>query len=213
MNHLCGQAPVDGAILLLDQRRVGGLGRVLLFRRDRIDLRQRFHQQSRAHGRQPFAQFDRGLLRPDFGFAFAQHIASVEPSVDAHDRHAGTRLAAGDGPLDRRCAAIFRQQRSVHVEDAVGRNTDDGLRDDLAIADHHHDVGLVRRQRRHGFGPPYAFGLIYGQGKAQRRLLHGRHCLVLAASAGTIRLRHDAKNLVPGRDYAFQRGNCERRRA
>ena len=45
-----------------------------------------------------------------------QHGAGVQAFVDAHGGDAGDRFAVGDGPLDGRGAAIFRQQRAVQVD-------------------------------------------------------------------------------------------------
>ena len=83
----------------------------------RVEL-QRLNQQIRAGLRQPLAQFESILFGTDFGFPFEQHVAGVEPGVDAHGRNAGARFAIGDGPLDGRRAAIFRQQGRVHINDA-----------------------------------------------------------------------------------------------
>ena len=106
---------------------------------------ERFHQQIRAHRGQACAEFDGVLVRPDLGLGLQEHVAGIEAGVDAHGGDAGARLAVEDGPLNGPRPAVLRQQRGVHVDDAERRQVDHGLRNDLAVADHHH--GLRRRVR------------------------------------------------------------------
>ena len=75
-----------------------------------------------------------------------------------------------DGPLNRRRAAVLRQQRSVHVDDAERRQVDDGLRNDLAVAHHHHGLGAERAQVLDRFRPAHALRLVDRQAQPQRRL-------------------------------------------
>ena len=74
-----------------EQRRVGGLRRILLFGDDRARRQtlQRPHQQLRAHLRQARGQLHRGLLRPDAGFRLQQHVAGIEAGIDPHGGDAG----------------------------------------------------------------------------------------------------------------------------
>ena len=51
------------------------------------------------------------------GISFCNRMSPVSsPAVDPHGGHAGDGFAAGNRPLNRRRAAIFRQQRCVQVE-------------------------------------------------------------------------------------------------
>ena len=137
------------AVLLLEQRRPGGLRDRPAFPARCVPRRQagqRLHQQVRAHHGEAPAELDGILLGRDFGFRFEQHVAGIEPGVDLHGGDAGARFAVDDRPLDGSGAAILRQQRGVHVDDAERREIDHGLRNDLAIAHHHH--GVARRAPR-----------------------------------------------------------------
>ena len=65
-----------------------------------------------------------GVVGRDWEFLLEEDVAGVESGVDAHGGDAGDGLAVGDGPLDGRGAAIFREQRGVQVdvaESAVDR--------------------------------------------------------------------------------------------
>ncbi len=55
----------------------------------------------------------------------------------------------------------------MHVNDSVRRNIDDGLGNDLAVADHDHDIGVEIGKSSDGFGTADAFGLIDGQVETQ----------------------------------------------
>ena len=74
-----------------------------------------------------------------------QDRAGVQTGIHFHDGHAGFSFAVGDGPLDRRGAAIFRQQRRVDVQAAERRQIQNGLRQNLSVS---HDDDQVGRQTR-----------------------------------------------------------------
>ena len=113
------------------------------------------------------AQFERVFFRADLGFPFEQHVAGVEAGVDPHGGDAGVRFAVRDGPLDGRRAAIFGQQRSVDIDDAVRRDVEDRLRDDLAVADDDHRFGRDGAQLFDDFGAADALGLMDWEAEAQ----------------------------------------------
>ena len=88
-----------------------------------------------------------------------QHVARIQARVDSHDSDPGLAFAVGNGPLDRRGAAIFRKQRRMYVQDSMLRNIDDALRNDLPVAHDHHDVGFEFAQRRDVFRTPNSLRL------------------------------------------------------
>ena len=65
-----------------------------------------------------------------------QHVAGVEPLVDAHGGGAGDRLAVGHRPLDGSRAAVFGQQGGMQVEVAPSRQVQHPLGNDAAVGDH-----------------------------------------------------------------------------
>src|ERR1022692_1749302 len=73
--------------------------------------------------------------------------------------------ASFTGEAVRSRAAVFGQQRGMHVDNSARRNIDRGLRNDLAVADHDYGIGLEARQSRDGIRPANALGLVYGQSK------------------------------------------------
>ena len=73
----------------------------------------------------------------------------------------GALVPTHDRPLTRRSPAQFRQQRRVDIDDAERRDIDYRLRNNLPVADHHHDVGRQRVQVFDGFpGRRIRSGLI-----------------------------------------------------
>ncbi len=210
VDGLRGLGPIDEAVFFLEDGRVGGLGGVLGFGNDEFDAGEGFDQEIGAHGREAGAKFDSGLLRPDFGFGFEEHIAGVEASIDAHGGDTGERFAVDDGPLDGRGAAIFGQERGVDVDDSVPDEIDDVLRDDLAVTDNDHGVGAERAQMFDAFGAADALGLKDEEAEAERGFLDGRKGELSSPPSRTIGLRDDREHLVAGLDDAFERGDGER---
>ncbi len=81
------------------------------------------------------------------GISFCkQNVSGIESGIDAHGGDAGHAFAAGDGPLNRRRAAILGQQRRVQVEVAQRRQIDHPLRNDATVADDDDCVGRDARQ-------------------------------------------------------------------
>ena len=76
-------------------------------------------EQFRAEPRKPVVQSLRIVRRQNRRAALRNNRPGVQAGVHFHDGDAGFGLAVGNGPLDRRGAAIFRQQRSVDVQAAV----------------------------------------------------------------------------------------------
>ena len=97
----------------------------------------------------------------------------------------------------------------MHVNDAVARNIDDGLRNDLTVADHHHGVRLHLFQLLHWLGPANALRLMHRERKSQRRFFHGGRGQFPAPAFRTIWLREHGQHRMSGLDDSFQRGNGE----
>ena len=73
-----------------------------------------------------------------------KNVAGVEAGVDFHCRYPSDGFALRNRPLDRRSAAIFRQERSVQVDVAERRKIEHPLRNDAAVTDDDDGVGLER---------------------------------------------------------------------
>ena len=76
----------------------------------------------------------------------------------------------------------------MHIDNAVRRDIDHGLRDDLAVADHRHGIGCECGQILDRFGAPDALGLVHGHAEPQCRFFHGRGGELMAAPAGAVGL-------------------------
>ena len=85
------------------------------------------------------------------------------PSSSCMMRDAGLGIAVDHRPLDRRGAAILRQQRRVHVDAAARQRLEHGLRQDLAVRDDDRELGARSRAARSRSSPVRAdFGWITG---------------------------------------------------
>src|SRR5581483_5944224 len=207
--------PVDVAILFVEDGRQRCLGVVLRLwlNRSRFDACERRQQQLRAASRQSLTQFDRVFLGADGSLLLQQHVTGIETGVDAHGGDAGDALAVRDGPLNGRGAAILRQQRRVHIDDAVLRQIDDRLRNDLPVAHYHHRVGVQLRQLLYYFGAPNSFRLVGLQAEPQRRFFHGGCGHFTAPALRPVRLRVDGEHFMSAGHQALERGHREGRRA
>jgi hypothetical protein len=112
-------------------------------------LQHRLH----AHRKQAI-EVDRAqrVVLGNLGLLLQDHGAFVEAVVGAEDREAGLLVAAGDRPVDRARAAVFRQQRGVVLDRAVLRDVHEFLRRELEHERHDADVGaaVFHRLRRVG---------------------------------------------------------------
>ena len=97
-----------------------------------------------------------------------------------------------------------------HIEDAVARQIDDGLRDDLAVAHHHHRLSLQFRQLRHNLGPLDSLGLKHRQAMRQRGFLDRGRREKLGAAFRTVGLSNDSENGVAGFENLLERRNGKR---
>ena len=147
------------------------------------------------------------LFRADSGFRPQQHIARVESGVDAHGGDPSHGFPVGYGPLNRRRPAILGQQRGMNIDDAMRRQVDDGLRNDLPIPDHDHGVGVQRSQFRNHFRPSNPLRLKHRQAQPQRSLLDGRSGQSLSAPLRPIGLCNHRKHRVTGLDNLLQSRN------
>ena len=117
------QVPVNLAVLLFDFRGVGrrlppAAAAARFFRRQNQEsFRPAVPRRVAPAGRAGL----RIVRRQNRRAARGQNRPGVEAGIHLHDGHAGFRFAVGDGPLDRRRAAIFRQQRGVDIQAAVRR--------------------------------------------------------------------------------------------
>jgi hypothetical protein len=122
----------------------------------------------------------------------------VELLIHLHDGDACLLIAPKDGARYGRRPSMPRQQRSVHIHDPVARDRQHRRWDDLPVSDDNHHI---RRELPQSFDDlRIAYALWLEDLKAQ--LLSGhldrRRRQLQAPARGTIRLRHDQLDLVPG---------------
>ena len=129
---------IDLSIFLLQDRSQRMLGVILRHSRNHstFQARQCFDQQLRAEFRQSRRQRLRSIGILDRHLGLQQHVACIETSVDLHRCHAGHAIARSNRPLDRRRAAIQRQQRRMNVDVPQRRQIDHPLRNNPPITNH-----------------------------------------------------------------------------
>ena len=89
----------------------------------------------------------------------------------------------------------------MHINDALGRNVDDGLRDDLAVTDHHHDFGMqLFATARRTSGRRIRSGWYTGNPRRSAVCLTGDCRQLASASFRPIGLREHGQNAVACRD-------------
>ena len=124
-----------------------------------------------------------------------EHRPGVEFLDHAHDRHPGHRGAIENRPVHRCGAAIRRQQRRVHVDQAEARLREQPGGQDLAVGGDHAEVGAERRERLGDARLGQPGRLQQRQPARLGELLHRAGGDVLAAAAGPIGLRDHADDV------------------
>ncbi len=106
------------------------------------------------------------VLRGNRGDRLEQHRPGVQPCFHAHHGHAALGITGLHRALNRCRTAPARQQRRMAVDAAQARNIQHHLRQDQAVGDDHHQIGLQRCQ----------FGLRVGIAQCGR--LHDRYVML-----------------------------------
>ena len=136
-----GSRPVEARVLALDARRERDAVRRLRRRHASCPAREpveRLAERRRAELREPLAVRLPPVSSGAIGVrAHEQHVAGVHLLAHRHDGDAGLGVARQDRVLDRRGAAMARQDRRVHVDAAVRRQVEDRAA-----------AGCVRTRRR-----------------------------------------------------------------
>src|SRR5712692_5070564 len=209
-----GKIPINAAVFFFQDRRGGGLGVILRAWMDgsRGEAAETLRQERRARRGEPKRQLRRCLRGTDLDFALRENIAGIHTGIDAHGGDTGFCFTVGNGPMDRRGAAILGKQGGMQIDPAVFRNRQELRRNDLAVGD---DDNAIERElaqellhlRRADF-----FRLMHGEFRGERRFLHRGKGNFLAAAPGAIRLRDHAKNLeIRLGEEMLQSGNGELR--
>jgi hypothetical protein len=133
------------------------LGEFPAVRRSRVVLR-REAQRALGQSRQRPAH-QRDTRRAEFRFDLRRRIEGVNrhaldvrhrPGIqspnDPHQRHAGRTLTARDRGLNRRRAAVFRQQRGVQIQHPESGRAHEVIAQDMTVRHHESDIGLQTRQ-------------------------------------------------------------------
>ena len=133
----------------------------------------------------------------------------VERFDDAHDRDSGRRLSGHHGPVNWRGAAVTGQQRCVHVDEALFRNGQHRIGQDLAVRSDDAEIGIQRPQALEKSVVTQAGRLQDGQAELFGKLFDRSRLRMLATPARSIGLRDDSDNRMPRIVQGLKSGNRE----
>ena len=181
-------------LVLLDARRLAGLHQV-----------DRLHHGVDAHREQPVEIHGAERVgAADRRFLLQQHVAGIEAVVRPEDRQTGFLLALDDRPVDRRRAAIGRQQRRVILDRAVRRDVEEFFRHEQRDEGHDLEVGLERLELLPDFR------VLVGRRLIDRQLRRDRGFLQrIGLGAFFFRRDIDADDVLAALDQRLQHGLAE----
>ena len=171
---------------------------------------QRLNHQRRARAGQRFKQVHRSRIRTNFDGLLQKNRPRVQALFQQHGRVSREGVAHGNGPLNRRRAAVFWQQRAVQIDAAQPRQHKHPRRNNAPIGHNNN------RLRGNGFKLRAElrvisdlFRLRNSQSRGKRRLLHGRCRQLLCSPHGPVRLRDHQCNFMTRRKQRFERRNSK----
>ena len=176
-------------------------------------LGQRFDNQGGAPNTEQVVQLAQRHVRRNVNSIHEQDVAGIHPFVHLHRRHAAARFAVKNRPVDRRGAAVSRQQRSMNIDTAMSGRLEHALRQYLTKRHYHGDIRLPCRKLNQKGGVFHPLDSDYLKPHLQSRLLDRRRAKFLAATFGPVRLADDAANFIAGSDDCFQAGDRKIRRS
>ena len=174
------------------------------------DLFHDVHQQTRADGRERRLDVPARRAGGNGDRPAGESRAGVQLLHDAHDRHAGLLLTGHDGSLDRRRAAITRQERRVHVDQAQPWNRKERVGQHPAECRDDTEVRVKVPQRLQKPVVADAIGLQDGDAVPLRDEFRRRGLQSMPPAARPIRLRHHGGHRVRRREQGFERRDRER---
>ena len=207
--------PVDGRIVARERTGIRRLAVILRRARRgaRGDIAQRAHEQIRSHDGKAVEELSRRLEFTDRRLSGIDHVAGIHFAVEVHGRNAGHGIAVEHRPLDRRSAAVLRQQRAVDVHRPVGRDREQVIRQNAAIGHNNENVrpqALEISQRR---AVAHLCRLEHRQPRRERDLLDRARLELHAAVFRLVRLREYADHVKPLVEQALQGHGRKIRRA
>ena len=136
----------------------------------------------------------RGLVAGDVQRRLADDRAGVGGRVDdLEERHARAGESGEDRPRDRRTPAMPWEERRVHAEDALSRERDERVADELRPADDEDELGLELANRREGLLGVDVAGLV--ETAPRRRCDLVERALPRAIGVDRPGQRHDSDDL------------------
>jgi hypothetical protein len=155
------------------------------------------HHERRANSREVALDLVARFMRTNRPYARRQHRARVQRLHHSHDCDAGFALPCDDRAVNRRGAAITRQERGMNVEEAEPRQLEQRFRQQLSVRSDDAEIGPKLRQRGQKRGVSQALGLENGQAAGRGARLYRRVNRSLAATSRAIGLGDDGDDQVP----------------
>ena len=208
-------APVDETFFLAQAVGVGRLA-VVLRRLECAALGQlvEYGQQQRcAEAREVVLDLRAGVIGADWTPGGREHASGIERLDHPHDAHAGLPIAGDHGAMHRGGPPVLREQRRVHVQQAQRRRLQHRGGQDLAVGRHHARIGVPGPELREKRLVLQPVGLKHRHASGERDALDRAVADALAAAAGTVRLRDDARDVMARVEQRLERGHGEIGRA
>ena len=166
-----------------------------------------FAQRFAAKYRKPVEQRARGLIFAYRSALLQENFPCVHLFHGAHDRHARFLVAVEHRPLYGGRAAVFRQQRSVDVDDSFGEKGEKSVRKDLPERGGHAEIGFKRGDC---FQPVarHLPELQHGNTEFHGSDFQRRRGECVSSSDGFVRSRDDCRDIV----FRGERGQHFRRK-
>src|SRR5262249_10234093 len=134
------------------------------------------------------------------------------PLIHLHEGDPRLGLSSRDGPCDWRRAAIFGEQRSMHVDASETRSREHVLREDASVRNDERDVGILLAKPGREIPGLELRRLNHRQTERQRALLHGGHSELETTALWFVGLADDTDD-VGNLDQSLETRHCELRRA
>ena len=150
-----------------------------------------------------------GLIFSDRCLLFEDHIAGIQSLTHVHGGDTGHALSVDDAPLDRTCAAVFWQQRTMDVDAAIARQFQNLLWQNLAVGNHRNQVRLQFLKDLQRSTVAHLLRLENRNIVRKCQFLDRRCHQLIASALWFVRLGKHADNLMVGFQQLLQRSLCK----
>ena len=164
----------------------------------------RLGQRIRSQCRQPHRQRLRVLIGVNGRLAAEDHIPGIQFLGHIHDGNTRDAVPIEDRPVDGRRAPVFRQNRGVNVDGAIGRRVQNILRQYPAVGRHNDQLRRQLLHKAQCLAVPQLHRLVHGDANRQGISLYRRKRHFMSTVFGLVRLGEHAAHVVAVLHQPFQ---------